>query len=129
MRDRRLLLLGSVAVLSMAALAAMAWLLLMRSPGRKSAPSSLSGTIGIPVAKIIQFYATQPLIMRGVQTSLCYGVEKSISVRMEPEPTDKLDPVAFRCYVVVPDTTTQYELTATGADGREVSRTVTVTVQ
>jgi len=107
----------------------MVGLLVARSSGGRHRPVSLSGTTGTPEAKILQFYVTQPVISRGRSTSLCYGVEKSTSIRLSPELPVSLDPVAFRCFMISPDATTQYELTAGGADGREVSRTVSVVVQ
>jgi hypothetical protein len=129
MWDRRIVLTVSLAAVCLAALAVMGWLMLARPSPRKGANVSLSGTTGIPEARILQFYATQSLIGRGAGTSLCYGVEKAASVRMDPEVPAKLDPVAFRCVTVQPDNTTQYELTATDKAGREVSQTVWVTVQ
>lgn len=128
MMDRRYLLYGLAGVCCIG-LAVMTGLMIARSSVRNSPRASLSGTTGLPQAKILQFYATQPMIMRGGQTSLCYGVEKAVSVRIDPELPNSLDPVAFRCFLINPDQTTQYELTATGADGRDVSKAVSVMVQ
>jgi hypothetical protein len=129
MHDRRILLLSGVALVCVVALAAMGWVLVTRTSTAARPASPVSPSTGPPEAKIVQFYATQPVIPRGGQTSLCYGIEKGVSVRMDPELPAKLDPVAFRCVAVSPDSTTQYELTAVGRDGREVFRSVTISVQ
>ena len=129
MHDRRIILLSGVALVCVVALAAMGWVMVSLSAPSTNPAARASTSMGSPEATIMQFYATQPVIPRGGQSSLCYGVEKSVSVRMDPELPTKLDPVAFRCIAVTPDSTTQYELTAVGRDGREVSRSVTVSVQ
>ena len=129
MMDRRYLLFALAGGCCVVGLAVMAGLMMTRSSARNAPPASLSGTTGLPEAKILQFYATQPVILRGRQTSLCYGVEKAASVRIDPELPNSLDPVAFRCFVINPDETTEYKLTAVGADGREVSQAVSVMVQ
>jgi hypothetical protein len=129
MWEKRFILISAVAVLCVCALAAMGWLMIGRPARNRDQRVSMSGTTGIPEARILQFYATQSLIGRGAATSLCYGVEKAASVRLDPELPVTLDPVAFRCFSVQPSETTQFELTAVDRDGREVSKTVSVLVQ
>jgi hypothetical protein len=63
----------------------------------------------------------------GELASLCYGVEDATAVRIDP-PVEALKPFASRCLSVSPAATTRYTLTATGASGAEVSRSLTLTV-
>jgi len=76
--------------------------------------------------KILNFYATPPVIHRGESVQLCYGVSNAKAVKLEP-PAGSVWPSAMRCLDAAPKKTTDYTLTA--EDGTGNSKTATVTVQ
>lgn len=71
------------------------------------------------------FYAVPPKIPKGEVAQLCYGVENAASVALQP-PVEQLKPSINRCFEIRPAQRTEYELTATGADGRTDTQRVTV---
>ena len=75
--------------------------------------------------KIVQFYASPPVVARGGRTLLCYGVENAGTVRIRPE-VEPLRPSLSRCIADVPGETTTYTLTAEGPGG---SATATLMVE
>lgn len=77
--------------------------------------------------KIVNFYATSPHVPKGEKEMLCYGVENAKSVWLEP-PRQELSAALSRCIDVEPKETTTYTLHAQGADGREATEKVTVTL-
>jgi hypothetical protein len=81
-----------------------------------------------PPAKILLFYAAEPVVARGESVVLCYGVENAKSVRMEP-PLEDLKPSFNRCFSIAPEKTAEYKFVATGEDGKEVSQRVEVRVE
>ena len=76
--------------------------------------------------KILNFYATPPVVHAGEATQLCYGVSNAKTVKLEPQ-TNPVWPSASRCVDVTPKKTTEYTLTI--EDGNGNSKTSTITVQ
>lgn len=65
----------------------------------------------------------------GAPVQLCYSTEGATAVSMRPAVGEKLEPGKNRCFVVKPEKTTTYILTATAADGATDRMQVTVAVQ
>lgn len=84
---------------------------------RKAAPPD-------PV-RITMFYAVPPKVPRGETAQLCYGVENAVAVALQP-PVEEIKPSINRCFEIHPAQRTEFELTATGADGRTDKQRVTV---
>lgn len=80
-----------------------------------------------PGARILQFYARDPVLPRGEKSVLCYGVDNAKTVRIEPA-VDRVWPTLSRCIEIAPTQSTTYTLTAEGADGKPVAQSVTVSV-
>ncbi|MFN7923825.1 MAG: hypothetical protein U0Q16_27230 [Bryobacteraceae bacterium] len=82
----------------------------------------------VPVfpARITQFYASPAAVPKGGKALLCYGVEAR-AVRIEPAVED-VKPSLARCIEVHPAATSEYKLIATGSDGKEVTQSITLTV-
>jgi hypothetical protein len=78
-------------------------------------------------AKITQFRVTPTLIPKGISGKLCYGVENAVKVDLNP-PVEELLPSTERCIDISPAQATTYTLTAHGADGSEVSKSLDVRV-
>ena len=76
---------------------------------------------------ILAFYANPPSLKRGEHSNLCFGVDSAQWVRIEPA-VQPVKPALTRCVSVAPANTTEYTLTAGGAGGKTVSRTLTVSV-
>jgi hypothetical protein len=89
------------------------------------------GTASAPAkpapAKIVQFYAADRKIPRGMTGNICYGVEHAAKVELNP-PVEVVWPAAARCIEVSPKQNTTYTLTAIGEDGSRDVKTVDVTV-
>jgi hypothetical protein len=77
--------------------------------------------------KITQFQVTPALIPKGITGKLCYGVENAVKVDMNP-PVEALLPSTERCIDIAPAQATTYTLTALGADGSKVSKSLDVRV-
>jgi hypothetical protein len=86
--------------------------------------STLSVGTGV---RILQFYASSGEIARGEHATVCYGVENTRAVRLDPA-IEQLEPSLNRCFSVSPRQTTTFKLTATGQDGCEVSESFTLRV-
>jgi hypothetical protein len=84
--------------------------------------------LGSGELKILAFYANPPVIERGGKGLLCYGVANAKAVRIEPG-VEPLKPSLSRCVEARTTATTTYTLTATGADGRDATQSVEVTVR
>jgi hypothetical protein len=78
--------------------------------------------------KVLMLYASPAVLKRGEKGLLCYGVANAKSLRIEPG-IEPLVPSLSRCIEVTPSASTTYKLTATGAKGREETRSVNVTVR
>src|SRR5882762_53879 len=76
---------------------------------------------------IQMLYAT-PRIHRGETAQVCYGVANAKTVTLEPQ-SSPVWPSHNLCVDVKPAKTTTYTLTATGADGQNVSQQITVEVR
>lgn len=96
--------------------------------GKQPEPVRETAGKGAAEPKILQFYASPPVVSPGERVLLCYGVEEAEAVRIEPE-VEPLKPSYSRCIPVTPRATTRYTLTAEGAGGGSVTSSVTVTVQ
>jgi hypothetical protein len=76
--------------------------------------------------KILNFYATPPVVHAGETVQLCYGVSNAKTVKLEPQ-TNPIWLSVSRCVDVTPKKTTEYTLTI--EDGNGNSKTSTLTVQ
>ena len=76
---------------------------------------------------IQMLYAT-PRIHRGETAQVCYGVANAKTVTLEPQ-SSPVWPSHNLCVDVKPAKTTTYTLTATGADGKSVTQTVSIEVR
>jgi hypothetical protein len=85
-----------------------------------------SRTAPAPV-KITQFRVTPAFIPKGIPGKLCYGVENAVKVDLNP-PVEELLPSPERCIDITPAQATTYTLTALGADGNKVSKSLDVRV-
>ena len=76
-------------------------------------------------ATITQFYANLNPVPKGETALLCYGVADATTVWLEP-PRKELSAALTRCVEIAPEHDTTYKLTAVGADGKPVTRELTV---
>jgi hypothetical protein len=90
-------------------------------------PSPKAPPKAAETVKITQLYSSTPQVARGEKGLVCYGVENARSVWLSP-PRQELSAALSRCVDVHPEATTNYTLTAEGADGQRVTQDVTVTV-
>jgi NB-ARC domain len=98
--------------------------LLQRAIGRAS-PTPVSTT----PASIVAFTARSTSITLGGVTELCYAVNGAVKARIEPGVGAITPTGALTCLRVAPERTTTYELTASGADGRQVGRQLVIAVR
>lgn len=77
--------------------------------------------------KITQFRITPAFIPKGITGKLCYGMENAARVEMDP-PVEALLPSPERCIDITPAQAMTYTLTAYGADGSKVSKSLDVRV-
>jgi len=78
--------------------------------------------------KILHFYVTPGVILRGRKGLLCYGVSNAQAVRIEPE-IEPLKPSISRCLEIAPWVDTRYKLTAEDESGHSATMTVLVRVK
>ncbi len=78
--------------------------------------------------KILQFYAKSVEIAPREKTLLCYSEVNAKTVRLDP-PVERVWPAFSRCFEVAPEQTTQYTLTAEGADHATVSQSIEIQVK
>ena len=107
--------------------AALAAVLLTCCAPQPPKPKPKSAFVDVHPARIIQFYARDPVLARGEKTVLCYGVDNANAVRLEPS-VDRIWPSPSRCIEISPDKDTTYKLTAEGPGGKTVEQSVTVEV-
>jgi len=81
-----------------------------------------------PAPAILYFKADAAGVKSGETTKLCFQVENTESVRLEP-PVQTLGSAVTGCFVVAPRQTTTYTLIGNGTEGRRARKRVTVTVQ
>ncbi len=77
--------------------------------------------------RITQFYATKPVLARGEDALLCYGVENATEVRLTPE-VESIRPALVRCITISPTKTTTFTLVAQDRSAKTTSQSVTVKV-
>jgi len=77
--------------------------------------------------KITQFRVTPLFIPKGIPGKLCYGVENATKIELNP-PVEELLPAPERCIDISPAQATTYTLTAYGADGGKVTKSLEVGV-
>lgn len=80
-----------------------------------------------PPVKITQFRVTPTFIPKGIPGKLCYGVENATKIELNPRVEDLL-PAPERCIDISPVQATTYTLTAYGADGSSVTKSLSVGV-
>jgi hypothetical protein len=78
--------------------------------------------------KILSFYATPGLVMRGDKALLCYGVVEAKTVRIEPK-VEGVWPAVSRCVEVSPMRNTRYTLTAEDGQGHSATESIVVRVK
>lgn len=78
-------------------------------------------------AQITMFYTSTPVVGKGQEAILCYGVTGATRLTLEPAEA-AVAPSPNRCVEVHPAKSQSYTLTARGVDGREMSQTVEVQV-
>jgi hypothetical protein len=78
--------------------------------------------------KILNFYATPPVVHHGETVQLCYGVSNAKVVKLEPQ-SNSVWPSFSRCVEVTPTKTTEFTLTAEDGSGNSKISKVTVQVR
>jgi len=78
--------------------------------------------------RILRFYASVGILVKGEKATLCYRVENAKSVRISPF-ISGVYPWAEHCLVIVPEHTTHYTLLAEGFDGTVAAQSVTLAVE
>src|SRR5690349_19244035 len=96
-------------------------------PETKSAAPKAAPAAAPDPPRITQFYATVKSLVKGQQTLLCYGVENTRQVWLDP-PRRELSNAQTRCVEASPAETTTYTLSAKGDSGPPVTQQLTVTV-
>jgi hypothetical protein len=76
---------------------------------------------------VVQFYAADKLIPKGLTGKLCYGVENATKVELDP-PSEDVWPSTGRCFEISPKQKTTYTLTAVGEDGSRDRKAVEIQV-
>jgi hypothetical protein len=92
---------------------------------RAAIPAPLPAAAPPEGARITQYYATKAQVARGETALVCYGVENARTVWLEP-PRHELSAAMARCVEVSPTANTTYKLSVQGADGKTVTRELTV---
>ena len=78
--------------------------------------------------KILHFYVTPGVILRGQKGLLCYGVSNANTVRIDPG-VEPLKPSISRCLEISPAANTRYKLTAEDESGHTATTSVLVRVK
>src|ERR1700733_3754671 len=79
--------------------------------------------------KIISFYAMPPVIHRGDDVDMCYGVSNAKSVKLDPPDVPSMFPSLDRCVKVAPKKTTTYTFTADDGKGNTQTQKLTIEVR
>jgi hypothetical protein len=109
------------------------YVLTAKGPGGETS-ASFSVRVGAPKPKVkeliknFQILGDLP-VPPGKRVQLCYTTAGAEAISIQPPVKDKLTPGANRCFVVTPDKTTTYILSATATDAGVDRMQVTVTVQ
>ena len=78
--------------------------------------------------KILHFYVTPGVILRGQKGLLCYGVSNAKTVRIDPG-VEPLKPSISRCLEIAPAADTRYTLAAEDESGHTATTSVLVRVK
>lgn len=78
---------------------------------------------------ILSYSADPPSIQAGEESSLCYSVSNTKTVKIEPPPEEPTWPAFTRCVHVAPRKTTKYTITIEDEAGRTQSAEVEVRVR
>jgi hypothetical protein len=78
--------------------------------------------------KILDFYATPPVIVRGQRATICYGVNGAERLRIDP-PVEEIHPAVSHCLQVAPMMDTDYKLTAEDRAGHSVTASLSIKIQ
>ena len=89
----------------------------------------LIGSSGGADFKIISFYAMPPVIHRGDDVDMCYGVSNAKSVKLDPPDVPSMFPSLDRCVKVAPKKTTTYTFTADDGKGNTQTQKLTIEVR
>jgi hypothetical protein len=128
--SKRRLAYAGAGIAGVLAIAAAIFIVTQQKPSEPSAPI-VTEPIPQPapaLAKIVQFYASEPVIRPGESVQLCYSVLNARSVRLDPA-VAQVEALPNHCLELKPSATAEYKLTAVGGDGTETSETVRVVVQ
>jgi hypothetical protein len=79
--------------------------------------------------KILSFYAMPPVIHRGDEVDMCYGVSNAKSVKLDPSEVASMFPSLNRCVKVAPKKTTTYTFTADDGKGNTQTQQLTIEVR
>jgi hypothetical protein len=79
--------------------------------------------------KILSFYAMPPVIHRGDEVDMCYGVSNAKSVKLDPPEVASMFPSLNRCVKVAPKKTTTYTFTADDGKGDTQTQQLTIEVR
>jgi hypothetical protein len=90
--------------------------------GCGSDTSKVEKPAAVPPPKITMLYVTPGVFENGQSSQLCYSVEDTTKVTLEP-PVDRVWPALTRCIEIKPVKTTTYTLTAENATGAKVTAT------
>jgi hypothetical protein len=114
-----------------------------KSPGRYTATLSINATAGqqtiylngVGVSQsqpggptITEFTASPASVAAGDAVTMCYGAQDAVRTTIDPD-IGEVKPIDRNCFTYRVTRTTSYTLTATGRDGRRVSRQLTVRVE
>ena len=78
--------------------------------------------------KILNFSASPMVVARGQKGVICYAVNNAVAVKIDPF-LEELKPSLTRCVDIRPDKDTTFTLTATGANGKQQTASLSVFVR
>ena len=96
--------------------------------GKARAEAKIVEMYGSGNLKILNFYVTPGVILRGQKGLLCYGVSNAQTVRIEPG-VEPVKPSISRCIEIAPQKDTNYTLAAEDAAGHRETKSLLVRVQ
>lgn len=109
------------------------YVLRAKGPGGETT-ASFSVKVGKPAPKdkiMIQSFSVvgNTPVAPGARVQLCYTTDGANTVSLRPPAATKLEPGKNHCFIVTPDKSTNYVLTATAVDGAVDRMQVSVPVQ
>ena len=90
--------------------------------------NSLPPELATSEMKVLQFYASPPVVKAGQQGLICYGVLNAKTARIDPDPGETT-PALSRCLAVTPRRSTSYTLTIDDGRGRKLTATTEVRIE